>query len=229
MVTSLLETEVPHVADHADDLHFPRNLFAVVQTHAAADRTAAREVPPREHRVNDRHRRRVVAIGGGEAAPLAQRNAEHAEVVGADHPVVRFGRIFGNHAVHEECGRREITVHGHDVGGRARCELPRSPRGGAAPGCRSSRSRPARCTARVAATAGRSAPAPDGSLDRRPAPAGSYAPAALPSSAISSRARPPRTPGRCAHDARRGSTHVRHPGARREDLPAKLAPPARVR
>ncbi len=59
-----------------------------------------------------------MAIGGGEAAPLAQRNAEHAEVVGADHPVVRIGRIPGDHPVHEEGGRREIAVHRHDVGGR---------------------------------------------------------------------------------------------------------------
>ena len=38
--------------------------------------------------------------------------------VGADHPVVRVGRIVGDHAVHEERSGRQITVHGHDVGGR---------------------------------------------------------------------------------------------------------------
>ena len=98
-------------------------------------------VLPRERLVDDRDGRRVGAIGGVKRAAASQRNAERAEVVGADHPVVRFRRILRDHAVDEE---RRSSRDSRSSARRWR-RPPRERRGArrcaAAPARRSSRSR----------------------------------------------------------------------------------------
>src|SRR3954465_11848637 len=82
----LVEPELPHIADHADNAPSPRlarDDGEFVRQHST-DRVACRKISIRQRLVHDRDGRRFPPVSLGERPPGDEWNAERREVAVAD-------------------------------------------------------------------------------------------------------------------------------------------------